>query len=324
MKKFLYKNCIVIFIILVACTTGPRPTQSGTVFPIDTSRDVTPSHTPIFFPSPTMDLSTTPTMTETSTRTPTETLVLITTEAPTNTWTPRPTLPPDEAKAMALKMILTNGNCLFPCWMGITPGKTTWDEAYAFLATFADHFYYTGGNSYGVFFKLPKDAPPLYSGAAISVRNGIVESISTAVNLKLSDLLTSYGMPSEVKIWAIGFDTMDPVGSFTLVLFYPDKGILATYTGQNELGQTIHICPSHITGRLSWFFWDPDQHLTYSEIGRQLLLFNDPFPPHEKDYVDLPQAAGMSLETFYQQYQHPENNEKCFAMTAPDYPTATP
>ena len=222
-------------------------------------------------------------------------------------------------------MLLTNGNCQLPCWLGITPGKTHWDEAYSFLITFADHInssIYYDFHLYGVIFKLPEGSPhDLSYGATLFVQNNTVVTILYAPNINLSDLLRTYGMPSQVIIRVIGFDTMDPVGRFTLALFYPDKGILAIYTGQNELARTIHICPNKITGKLTWTLWSPEQKKTLSEVGKDT-LFTD--PPTEGDFIDMPQAAGISLETFYQVYQKPENNGKCMTMTAPDYPTVTP
>jgi hypothetical protein len=61
---------------------------------------------------------------------PTETLV------PTNTPFPTPIATLDEnlARQRVLELFQTNNSCKLPSWWGITPGKTTWDDALKILA----------------------------------------------------------------------------------------------------------------------------------------------------------------------------------------------
>ncbi len=53
-----------------------------------------------------------------------------------NTDTPVSTFSPTEASARLQDLLKTNAGCRLPCWWGITPGKTTWDEAEEYLKTF--------------------------------------------------------------------------------------------------------------------------------------------------------------------------------------------
>jgi hypothetical protein len=50
------------------------------------------------------------------------------------TWTPLPTLSTNEADKLFLTWLQGTADCLFPCWAGITPGKTHWEEAIHQLA----------------------------------------------------------------------------------------------------------------------------------------------------------------------------------------------
>lgn len=246
--------------------------------------------------------------------------------SPTLTWTPKPTLPPDQAQEFALKLFKTNGGCQLPCWIGITPGKTTWEEAYAFLATFAD--YISSRNNaqssvHVVHFKFPNTS---YRGvsetsATIHIKDGGVNSIMTPQDLSLPDLLSIYGPPSEIRIHAIGYSTMDPVGRFTLVLFYQNKGIMAVYDGTNEKSKIIHICPNQIQGpQQVWLLWSPADNLTFAEAGRQTLLISPYPPPAEEDYISLEKLTNLSVEAFTQRYKDPKNQSVCMEMQAPDWP----
>lgn len=42
--------------------------------------------------------------------------------------TPVPTLPPKEQNAYLLNLIETNGGCELPCFLGIQPGISSWED----------------------------------------------------------------------------------------------------------------------------------------------------------------------------------------------------
>jgi hypothetical protein len=247
------------------------------------------------------------------------------TPVPTPAWTPLPTLPPIQAQAFALKMMKTNGGCQLPCWLEITPGITTWPEAYAFLATFADSIYSpdASGGSAEVSFKFPNTSYRGVPETAATIRvksDGMIDQIMTPMDISLPDLLATYGPPTEIRILAI-VATMDPVGRFTLVLFYKDKGIMAVYDGKNEKEQIIHICPNHIQGpQQRWLLWDSADQLTFAEAGTQTLLISPVPPPSEKDFIPLEKLTDLSIESFYQRYKDPKNQGVCMEMQAPDWP----
>jgi hypothetical protein len=310
-----------LLIILSACSQPISIVQNTLVVPspvlATTIQPATVSEPPTIKPSITSTH-------ETATAFPTQTPVATETPFPTQTWTPRPTLPKTQAQAYALKMMKTNGGCQLPCWIGIIPGSTTWAEADAFLATFADSVtgpwppYY----QYLVKFTFPDTSYLGYlrSSAAIYVKtDGRVDRIMTITEISLPDLLTVYGPPSEVRLRAIGASTMSPVGRFTLVLFYKKKGFMAVYDGENERSIIIHICPNHIKViQQVWLLWDPADQLTFKEAGKSTLLISDPPPPSEGDYIPIENLTSLTPETFYERYKDPKNQNVCMEMQAPD------
>ena len=112
-------------------------------------------------------LQTTPTIvasTPVSTLTPTKPLLTLTristptlTPLLTNTPTSKPTptrFPPEQAELMVLDLLENNGGCLLPCWWGIVPGQTTWEEAHDLLMPITFDYIYI--ESPGGFTKSPK------------------------------------------------------------------------------------------------------------------------------------------------------------------------
>jgi hypothetical protein len=316
MKKHLL-ICICLMFVISACGQSFQVVVQATKTVVSSRVSTAPSQTP---KTPSLVApSIIPSRTATSTSTPQPTSTV------TPTWTPRPTLPPDQAQAYGLKIFKTNGNCLLPCWIGLSPGKTTWNEAYSFLAIFADYVTndYPLSLTQVAHFKFPDTSYRGVSetGATISIRDGIIDQIRTPEDISLSNLLTTYGAPTEIRIWAIGYGTADPVGRFTLVLFYQDQGIMAVYEGINEKAKTIHICPNHIQGpQLTWLLWAPADRLTFAEAGRKTLLISDPPPPAESDYIPLETLANLSIDAFTQRYKDPKNKAVCMEMPAPDWP----
>jgi hypothetical protein len=274
-----------------------------------------------FAPAPT-SFTETPGLAPSSTATPTFT------PQPTSTltqeWTPRPTLSPQQAQAFGLKLFKTNGNCLLPCWIGLTPGKTSWNEAYAFLATFADSISSRDNllsKVHTIRFKFPDTS---YRGvsetaATIILQDGVIDKIRTPEDISLSELLSAYGSPTEIRILIIGTDTMDPIGRFTLVLFYQNNGIMAVYDGINERSKIVHICPNHIQGlQQRWLLWAPVNNLTFTEAGKEILLISPYPPPAESDYIALENLSDLSIDAFTQRYSDPKNQGICMEMQAPE------
>jgi len=313
---------IVFALILISCNPAYPPEQKNgldTELPLITliSTDST-----IFQSTAETDDIFIPTLTPLSTEQPTPTytrtvrLISLPTAITTPTWTPLPTLPPDQAQAFALEMMTTNGGCELPCWLGITPGKITWNEAHAFLATFADEIN-SKKNMNGVMFKFPdltKHGAILYNN-----QEGVVIQISSWDDIPLPDLLTTYGVPSEIWIHAIGVYTLSPVGRFTLVIFYQDQGIMAVYDGENERSNLIHICPSNIHElEHNWLFWSPTEKLTFSEAGMKTLF---PYSPEiEEKYISFESLTGLDVKSFYERYKDPANQDICMYVQAPDWP----
>jgi hypothetical protein len=326
MKKgfsFLRGLCfsLIILILIAGCTAPQSPVSTATQptpisIPLTSSSSPTMTVMPTQTPTPTKTITPThwPSVTPRPTKTPTLT--------PTITWTPLPTLPPDKALARVLELLKTNGGCKLPCWWGITPGLTSRDEALAYLASFATRF--TGGPSYpdyGAVFAVPQNTiPGLLHGESYGFgftvdKNGIVEQITAWKPYRLSDFLTDYGPPPQVWIYGESLDTIASYASYTIVLYYPDQGILAAWDGTIEKQDPIRVCPNRFDPGVFLKLWAPPVTKTFEEAAGSELL-GPPVPPRRVFYP-LEKATNINIKAFYERYKDSRNASTCFEMPDP-------
>jgi hypothetical protein len=225
-------------------------------------------------------------------------------------WTPQPTLAPDKAEAYVLDLIATNGGCRLPCWWGITPGETTWEEAHSFLETFATSISTLSKNLHSIAYKdLSNSISDGAVGATISVNDCIVETIETDVFYPLSEVLTIYGQPKDVRI-SVDSQSIDPLAPFVIALYYEEQGFLAVYRGKADKGVSSQICPSAIAGdQTVWFLWSPKLNMPFEKAGRQVLLF---VSPSDNSFRKLEESTNMDVRRFYETYRNAENGDRCF------------
>ena len=254
------------------------------------------------------------------------------TNLPTNrsTKTPLPTLSLIQAHDFAWNMVKTNGGCQLPCWFGIYPGITKWEDARAFLVTFVDDIEISPieGN-YSINYTLPENSYRVSEGgintkggASVFVKDGIVKKIRTSIDITLPELLTTYGAPNEIRLYALGYSTIDPIGRFEMVLFYAEKGIMAVYNGKNEKGKIIEICPNKIQGPQGiWLMWSPNTSMTFKEAGLETNLISSVPPPSEAEFIPIEKLTDLDVMSFTQRYKDSKNQGICMKMQAPDWPT---
>jgi hypothetical protein len=220
---------------------------------------------------------------------------------------PTPThIPPDEVREWISKRLVDNGGCRLPCWWGITPGKTSWDETNTLLTPYTsririidleDHF------NAGMFFEeIPSEINSHLIYIGFDVRNGMVHGIGVngideIPSLSLPELMQNYGKPGGVFVDAthpLAY-SVDP-RSIDVHIYYPDQGIFAAYASPiGELRNGIQQgCIEYGPGLT---LVPPGQERSYTEfvsgLGLDLM-----FP-----YRPVSEALGMDVETFYNTYK---------------------
>ncbi len=207
----------VIGLLLTGCvvqTTAPPPP---------------PTHQPTYTPRATY----TPLPLPSATPTPTAT--------PEPTWTPGPMLSAEAERQFFDDLFATNGGCEFPCWWGITPGVTSWDELLAFF------------NQHGVQTIVGETTLRLSAGdtqVTFANQQGTVNYIriegpyrvdtpvqpevlspSYIAQFSPAHAFSTLGTPSQVYVTGSGVGPEGPPGYYHLWSEYADQGILLGYSG---------------------------------------------------------------------------------------------
>jgi hypothetical protein len=85
-------------------------------------------------------------------------------------------------------LLQTNNGCRFPCWWGIEPGTTSWQDANNFLSQFGQDIYVTGTPAKGeiaeLYLPLPdKNFVNHAMRLRLTMRNDIVDIITVIYHL---------------------------------------------------------------------------------------------------------------------------------------------
>ena len=162
-------------------------------------------------------------------------------------WQIRTDIPMTEMQQSRVAIV---GNCLLPCWWGITPGVTTWDQTHQYFKMFADEIMqgvsqpivennnWAKNTIYVILYYVESDSEKGW--VYIDVLDEIVVGLeigrnSTRLSFQLHQLLNEYGKPEKVLIRTFS-DSPDPdfYLPFNLVMYYPEQGILAHYKLEAE------------------------------------------------------------------------------------------
>ncbi len=307
--------CLLFVIALNGCATSETPVPSLT----DTSLPPTDTPIPTNTSSPTVMLSPSHTPTSTITRTPWPTIPI--------TFTPLPTIPPDEALKIILAIYENNGGCELPCWWGITPGETSWQEVherFSPLLRIGGPFLQRGAH-YSFLLDVPNNVDPSGYGffsANLYFEGDIIQEIIVRALLvtpyfddSMSGLLAKFGKPAEIWL-AVDLETVDFIPSYWLVLFYPQHGITVSMLSSAEkTDNAISLCPQRIYGfnslRPGLILWPPQEPRSFKEFY---------YLDNPEDYFLLEEyPTDMDTQTYYETYLDPDT-EACFEIDITDLP----
>ena len=309
---------LMMILLLTACNYNTSPT-TVTIEP-NLSETVESQLSPIL----TSKAQTTDTPRPTPTKTATETYL--------------PTLSTKEAQIELLTLLSNNGNCRLPCLWGIIPGETTIRKAINRLEPFS------GISSLTVFDDTHGTIRPQYKESDLTIDLFIVyfskNTIITTISLRsqaidkgsvvfnsikygeilayysLSHILDEYGRPSSVLINTQGGPyPWGDLGSFNVLLFYPDQGIVINY-------QTImRIVGTNVLGCLDNAQIDVDLYPSGNGDSFMSLIspnWNDRLPL----YRPLEEVSFISIDQFYKTFLKSTN--KCLSTPIKYWPTIEP
>jgi hypothetical protein len=275
-------------------------------------------------PSPSHNISADPSVTPTNMPQPL---------SPTPTILPVvPTLPNEEAYSLLLNMLNPNGTCELPCWLNVTPGKSSLAEAYfawaplqGITATVSD-FPATNTGSMDFIYKMDNYNLKIFTNYSVSPSNEMIESIEVFTELThqlgndqleysytaeiykktlsaflLPNILSTYGLPDRILL-DMEIITAEPASPdfFHIWLLYPERGAIIEYTGSAVVrNSTIHGCPSDTIMSL-WLVSPESSELYQATLEQVMGLLSSPF------YKSTEDAIGMTAEKFYDEFKKPD------------------
>lgn len=307
--------CLLLNLGLTGCMAKANPTpiattivQTTVTFELPTSTpSATPSASPTFSPTR-MPL---PSSSPTSTRTPI---------------TPVPTLPAAEQDAYLLKLIETNGGCELPCFFGIQPGVSSWEDIrFVEGPIYFRESYFPERKDERLYLYVPP-RKTRYFDVAFWGSSTLIEHITVDAQISLPNdpydyvpafakavypyalpnLLAQYGMPSRILLQVLGQIEPESGTQAEIYLFYDHLGFLAHYwfldvvTQDSETG-VLRACPDYSHTVFIRLYLQASKDKTPLEKmvgGTNDYYFNTLFQPIEK-------ITALSIEDFYQLFVAP-------------------
>jgi hypothetical protein len=235
------------------------------------------------------------------------------TSSPTEIHIPFVTLEPQSVNETMQPLIKNPMDCSVPCFLGITPGKTSIDDARTFFGTLGlVHREGTDPNSGKEFYSVGYDSIVGHnSDLTLYVSNSVVDSIEVVPEISKQQegsprewiayspetFIKKYGAPSRVDVslaWPGGGGS-----EIIMNLYFDSVDLIVQYTGQNMVPSNNHsprLCP-----------------LTAPFDYVRLWLGPNPPNPPQLPSIALEKASSLTIDQFTQlMLGDPQN--ACFTL----------
>ncbi|MCB2178484.1 hypothetical protein KQH61_03625 [bacterium] len=289
----LLAGCAKNKIVIPPTEIHDEPLVVDTIRP--TSTPIIPSSTPTLVPSPTATL------------------------IPTLTSAPVPTLLPEEAQDVFRKWLEGEPDCLLPCWAGIVPGETTWNEALDILEpvttiwSIVEDYECSGGKCNGFDWKfmhlsnLPSTRSPIY-GSVDTNGEDEVYSISIQINhtsemqIPLEQILQQYGVPDRLLVHTPrNYIDKEYIG--WMILYYSENNFIIQYGRTAVMGSDYITSCGEITSTQVDIVFEGNEVVWDTEKILDIVWRN---PEYYLLYKDIEDVTDFTIESFHDYYiEHP-------------------
>lgn len=231
-----------------------------------------------------------------------------------------------------MNLIETNGGCELPCFLGIQPGVSSWEDIRPIEGPiYFRESYFPKRKDERLYLYIPPsktrylDVTFWGSGALIEhitvdaeiyLPNDpygyIPEFAKTVYPYALPNLLAQYGVPSRILLQVLGQIERESGTQAEIYLFYDHLGFLAHYWFLNVVtqdGEVLRACPDYShTVFIRLYLQSPEDKTPLEKMvgGTNDYYFNTLFQPIEK-------ITALSVEDFYQLFVAPTENA-CFEV----------
>lgn len=209
------------------------------------------------------------------TSTPTQTRIPTMKSTTTSTSIPTSMSSQAETDQRLMNLLMTNGECQLPCWWGLSPGKSAWQDAWNLLSRYDSNIYVKGTPEQERFMEAYIPVPEISGKGTsrfrtlITANKEIIQTIDVpGVSLNppyfLANFMNQYGRPDEIWISTYQFYPSVEV-PFAVVLFYR-RGILASYSTLAKASQSDVVlgCLQDIP---QLKLWNPEKETTFQKAA---------------------------------------------------------
>lgn len=184
--------------------------------------------------------------------------------------TPVPTLLSEEKEIYLLNLIETNGGCVLPCFLGIRPGVSAWEEIRRVEGPLYFREQYLPGDKDSIYLYTYMEGRAENLEVEFKGPNNIIEQITVVARIylpgdpygyfpsfaetmhrySLPNILGEFGMPSRILLHVQGQAEPGAGTQTSILLLYDDLGILADYwfldiVTQNSETGALRACPNY-------------------------------------------------------------------------------
>lgn len=227
-------------------------------------------------------------------------------------------LSPTDTVLRVQSLLEGNGGCRLPCWWGIEPGTTTWEDVYRFVAPLAYN-------------EVQPPDPVTFDTEAwiraeedskvdlfFRVENNLVKTYRVRLTRSLyyspAELVKAYGTPSEIWLATYNDTTQEGAGLFYMVLFYDRHGFLASYYDTDAVisdGQVRKCYDEAVVTqdmRLEVWLWPSDEQPIAFSTARDWLIQTVPVDKFQR----LEDTTALTPADFTRYFLEPSTNKCIF------------
>lgn len=253
------------------------------------------------------------------------------------------TAPTKDDYTYLINLLNNNGNCHLPCFWGITPGKSVFEEAKSILLPLNNisdslNFNSIGINNVSAVYKEKDLGVYLHLNFGVSEKNIVTWMFFGSRVLRelnqgnyeevfnhplynqmlrfysMPNVLSVYGEPTSILLRTNSEQPPQIRGNFDILLAYPERGTVVHYNMPMYIDETkIAGCPENSTIEL--YLVDPSGILSSSEL---LKIYSDAFGNSSVGYKFIGEVNSLSVSEFVQIFNEPSN--KCIETPATHWP----
>lgn len=245
-----------------------------------------------------------------------------------------PTLTTTQKKEKVGQYLINNNNCALPCYWGITPGITTWQEAKTVLNKFWKSFIEVKEGYYKISFEYPEsenEGRYYYLHVFTNPANDTITTIRGSLDNSLKSFLINNQEPEKTYIrviWSTHAADIDEASTFLIYLFYGKKGIWAKQILRNDGydspdNRKLKICTK------SDIYFDNSSRQEGIEVilwnsMTNTLLEDDPikiFDDISEQYVikSIKEGTGIDSLEFYNNIINNPEEDYCFLINPDEW-----